>query len=266
MPIRTYLSIILLVTSAIPSFAQVGTRERATQAAKNETEPEYIKTLMERLSVKIDRYAATKNLEDPVEKLILLSTMQGIIDLAQACAYGAAIDGAALAHAPINAYYAAEAAAFNQAKVQTENTFKSIKLAAHAKSYKSTRLDQAIDSAKLASMHAALIGDSPNEKGRIAYRVAEWETLNWILRYFETEIGKIDPAAQRIARRYQWNSPFKSDESSSLFYYAKFEGLSDSVMQFLAPWLIHLVPAGSAGRHQDLFNHLQTVNANARVI
>jgi len=261
---RIFFSFILLITAAIPGFTQVGTKEEAIQAAMNGAEPEYIRTLMERLSVKIDRYAAIKEIQTPTEKLVWLSTMQGIIERAQTYAFHSAIDGAWYLAAGNYAANAANRAALERAHLRTRKAVWSNDMKLHADSPYTAQLIKVFSAAKHASVDAALIGASREEIGQIAYRVAEWEILNWLLENFETEIEKINPVAERIARGIRGENPFISEEDLIEFYNEQFEVLDDNVIRFLAPWLIHLVPPDRAGRHEALFFDLHILNAIAR--
>lgn len=261
---RIFFGFFILIASTIPSFAQVGTKEEAIQAAKDRQEPPYIKELMSRLSAKIARHAAKKEIQTPADRLVWISTMQGFIELAHSYANHASKEGAWHLMARDYAENAAKSAALERARLRTEKAVWSIEMKAHASLTSASHPIEFLNAAKYASLDAAFFGSSRDEIGRIAYRVVERETLNWLFDDFETEIAKIDRDAEKIARTRRAEGPLIDLEYTIEFYNEQFEVLADSVIQFLAPWLIHLVPPDRAGRHEALFFDLNISNQIAR--
>lgn len=253
---RTFFSLTLLIfIAATSSLALVGSKKQAVQAAKDRVEPAYIKTFVEQLTVKIDRFAATKNLKDPNEKLLWLSAMQGVIKDTARFAYNAARDAAPTTDIIMHAFNAASPGLIEQVSSFADRIVGPI-MGLHDYANLFWSPDEVQKAAQDATQDAQKNAATDDEIGRIDYEVAKWAVLNWLLDNFEEITSQKHQASLEFARRCK-NSPFTSNASLEQFYQNTFGRLSGDLMQFMAPWLIKIIPIEIAGNHEELFRRLR---------
>lgn len=174
------LSAILLSSSSTAS--RFGTVEEVIQAAKENKEPAYIKDLLETLPAGLTQWVASKSIASPEEMLCFLLTMRSYNSLSWTTAENPAVtiaDDVAGSAASDAAYNAAEASFLNNATWNSGWDDPSWNpswqpAVDSAKDFWSPAMNEA-----RAAVRGALMGiTDPQEAGRVAYRVAEWVSLN----------------------------------------------------------------------------------------
>lgn len=244
MTARLLLSFILLITSAIPSFAEkIGTIEEAIQAAKDNKEPAYIKTLMVTMSVKLTKFAST-NVKSPKERLAWLLIMQGVLDVAQNSITQHA-SYAAWAHYVGNTGLSlANGAAWGA--LQSPFTYDPWD-PARAAAWKAVREAAGKDIDKFArdaNHDAAFANRYVAEFNQITQRAVEWAVLNCLLERIQPITTKALLAVLQALGDDPAENPFadtndRDEDYLDQYYEQHFGQLNDNAMVFLTPWLIH---------------------------
>lgn len=250
MALRTLLVFIGSAGLATTTFAQVGTKKEVIQAAKKSREPAYIKELLEQMSKEIRQSAATKNLQDPTEKLAWLHTMAGILDV--------------IHHATVSsASYVIEGVPYRGH--QESGLKRASRVASEAAAYCSGSkvwedVTAIVNDAAWFYAYLAAVNEAKDVAGVACSPVCEWGALNWLLDNIGTVV---ENAYWRIVNTMRQNLPsnsFPYEDFLIAFYDRFFANLDQSAMRFLVPWLIHIIPIDVAGPHRPQFLHLMTMN------
>jgi hypothetical protein len=82
------------------------------------------------------------------------------------------------------------------------------------------------------------LGSTYEEGKRIAYRIAEWRVLNWLLENIQAIVAYVYPTTYAFLTFNIRPNPFASDRALCAFMHENFENQRDEVMFFFAPWLV----------------------------
>jgi hypothetical protein len=258
----TFMFFIIRVFIVFPSLfsivlvsAQMGSKEDAIDAANRNEEPAYIKDFAEKMTQKLYEAAQKKDC-DP---LVWLLRMHAIVTAAMDATRNAVEDvvGDAARMAGKNASLkAAWSSAYNAIATSIYsaaiNTDWYVAEDASLDRTKNTVWDAARMVAGDVTREAAMDADMNVEKiRRIAWRVAEWAVLDYLIK----NVGKIIEETDKSIIIRSKNNPF----NMSGFFQLYFENLSVEAMLFLAPWLLQMkLPIdGVSALHQPLFSKLK---------
>lgn len=257
-----FFAILLSLTFSVVSHAKIGTKREVIEAAKAGEEPAYITPLMQALSTKLNQFVdARGGLKSPRKKAAFLITMRIFNDIAGVGAYS----GFKLAkkyqilfkadEGVLNAGLLAAVDACSNLVPYTADVYHCYtKCSVYKDHYmdkdapwmiiqKKVR-DAASRAAGLALFEQISIAAleqhkvSHSEGKRIAYRVAEWSSLNYLLKRADRILPEIyGVVVERLPKYLSTYSIFYSPEAWDKFQSERFGRLPPQTMVFLNPWL-----------------------------
>lgn len=264
MLLRLSVGLIFSLLAINPLHAETfGTQEEVVQAAKDGKEPAYIKELMQALSKKLAVIAKNRGESDHSKDLAWLFSMRNVVILDNV-AYNAAnhaagrwAQDAVLDFSSNTAWCAAWNAAIGAASNPIPHSSVGEAADKAASTAVKAAYNAAYQHAYKAAKEAADQAASLEESARLAYRAAEWATLNWLFENIESVANQVYSASLGVLSKLPKTYPFENKEQMTFFMKSQFGWLNSEAMIFLAPWLVHIVPLDTVpANHQPLFKEL----------
>lgn len=262
----------LAVATASP--AQVhGHLEDIIEDARDDLDPPYIKDLMDDLAKELLLIAENRELRSAQEKLAWFLTMAAVVDVMLATAQ----EIAKVVVCSSDAVIATQAALERALKIA---------LKAAQKAAGDVPLDITRERANgvfeeffpwldtYTGITAIIKEESTHEEEKkIAYRIAEWLVLNWLLDNIQSIVSSVYPTAHTFITFNTRPNPFADDRALYAFMREHFENLHEEVMFFFTPWLVpiirpNVVPDSQYGVFMELVDFLvqRTRNIDRRML
>jgi|GEM_PF-3114778 len=262
---RHYFAFVILIslaTFSVVSHAKIGTEREVIEAVKAKVEPAYLPVLLQALSTKLNQFVdARGGLKSPHAKASFLVTMRIYNDIAAVSAgsgfkvaksfsallqkdsgvtylaLGEAADACSRLIWDSVPFYCCTQDCSNNWNFIRENhpPWISIRKVARQAALTAAR-SSLFKQISIAAFEGRKV--TASEGQRMAYRVAEWEGLNHLLKRTDEILPAIYGVVEKhLPKTSKEVKTFESADAWSVFQSEKFGRLSPQAMVFLNPWL-----------------------------